>query len=49
MKKAFENITKAIHNAAWKATPDGNKQNSMEECPVIVKQKIAGKRKARKR
>jgi hypothetical protein len=49
IEEAVENITKAIKKAAWQATPDKNEQNSKEERPKIVKQKIAEKRKARKR
>jgi hypothetical protein len=50
IEEAVESITKAIQHAAWQATPNRNEQNSKEECPIIVKQKIAKKeRKARKR
>jgi hypothetical protein len=49
IEEAVENITKAIQNAAWQATPDRNEQYSTEECPIIVTQKIAEKRKARNR
>jgi len=49
IEEAVENITKGIKKAAWKATPDRNEQNSKEERPIIVKQKIAEERKARKR
>jgi hypothetical protein len=48
IEEAVENITKAIKNAAGQSAPDRNEQNSTEECPIIVKQKIE-KRKARKR
>ena len=49
IEETVENITKAIQKAAWQTTPDRNEQNSKEECPIIVKQKIAEKRKDRKR
>jgi hypothetical protein len=48
IEEAAGNITKAIKKAAWQATPDRNEQNSKEERPIIVKQKIVEK-KARKR
>jgi len=48
IKQAVENITKAIQRATWQATPDRNEQNSKEKRPIMVKQKIAEKRKARK-
>jgi phosphoglycolate phosphatase-like HAD superfamily hydrolase len=47
--EAVVNITKLIQNAAWQATPDSNDQTPAEECPLIIKQKLAEKRKARKR
>jgi hypothetical protein len=40
-------MTKAIQQAAWQAAPNRNDQHSKEECPIIVKQKIAEKIKAR--
>ena len=43
IEEAVENITKGIQKAAWQATPDRNEQNSKEERPIIVKQKVAGK------
>jgi hypothetical protein len=49
IEEAVENITKAIQHATWQATPNRNERNSKEECPIIVKQKVAEKRKARKR
>ena len=49
IEEAVENITKLIQNAAWQATPDRNDQTTTEECPIIIKQKLAEKRKARKR
>lgn len=49
IEEAVENITKAIQNAAWQATPDIKEQNYHEKCPTIIKQKIAEKRQARKR
>ena len=49
IETAVENLTKAIQTAAWQATPDQQHTHYKEECPVIVKQKIAEKRKARKR
>ena len=48
IEEAGENITKAIQKAAWQATPDGNEQNSKEERPIIVIQKIAEEKNARK-
>jgi len=45
IEEAVGNITKAIQKAAWQATPDRNEQNSKEERPIIVKQKIAGKKR----
>ena len=48
IEEAAENITKAIQKAAWQATPDKKEQNSTER-PIIVRQKIAEKRKPRKR
>jgi hypothetical protein len=41
VEAAVENLTKAIKKTAWQATPDRNQQNSKEERPIIVKQKIA--------
>jgi len=49
IEEAVKSITKAIKNAAWQATPDRKEQNFKEERPMIVKQKITGKRKTRKR
>ena len=49
IEEAVENITKAIQNAAWQATPDSNDQTHREESPITIKQKLAYKRKARKR
>ena len=49
IEEAVINITTAIQNAAWQATPDRNNQTYMEESPIIIHQKIAAKRKARKR
>jgi hypothetical protein len=45
IEEAVENITKTIQKAAWQATPDRNEQNSKEERPIIVKQKISGKKR----
>jgi len=47
--EAVENITKAIQNAAWQAIPDSNDQTYTEESPITIQQKLADKRKARKR
>jgi hypothetical protein len=44
-----DKLTKTIQTVAWQATPDRNDKGVKETCPVIVKQKIAEKRKARKR
>ena len=44
-----ERLTKIIQTAAWQATPDRNENCLKETCPIIVKQQIAEKRKARKR
>jgi len=49
IEEAVENITKVIQNAAWQATADRNDQTTTEECPIIIKHKLAEKRKARKR
>ena len=49
IEEAVINITTAIQNAAWQATPDSNNQTYTEESPIIIHQKIAAKRKARKR
>ena len=43
IEEAVEKITKSIKKAACQATPDRNEQNSKEEFPIIVKQKIAEK------
>ena len=48
-EKAVKNVNKAIRKAAWQTTPDKNEQNFKEERPVIVKQKVADKRKDCKR
>ncbi|PNF19341.1 putative RNA-directed DNA polymerase from transposon X-element [Cryptotermes secundus] len=44
-----ERLTKAIQLAAWQATPDRNDKGIKKNSPIIVKQKIAEKRRARKR
>ena len=49
IEEAFENITEAIQNAAWQAIPDSNDQTYTEESPITIQQKLADKRKARKR
>ena len=49
MEEAVEDVTKAIQNAAWQATPDSNGQTYTEELPTTIKQKLAEKRRARKR
>jgi hypothetical protein len=49
IEEAVENITKVIQNVPWQATPDRNDQTTTEESPIIIKQKLAEKRKARKR
>jgi hypothetical protein len=48
-EETVENITKAIQKAAWQATPDSNDQTYTEESPILIKQKLAEKRKARKK
>lgn len=48
IEKAVESLTKSIQTAAWLATPDRNIQHLEEPCPIIVKEKIAQKRKIRK-
>ena len=49
IEEAAENIPKLIQNAAWQATPCRKDQTPTEECPIIIKQKLAEKRQARKR
>jgi len=49
IEEAVENITKAIPNAVWQATPDSNDQSYAEEPPIIIKWKLAEKRNGRKR
>jgi hypothetical protein len=49
IEEAVENITKTIQKAAWQARPDRHEQNSKEEQPINLKQKIAEKRKSRKK
>lgn len=48
IEHAVENLTKSIQTAAWLATPDRNATYINESCPVVVKEKIALKRKLRK-
>jgi len=54
--KANEDIEDCVHQlvqtiqqAAWNSTPKPHKSVSMYECAPIIKQKIRGKRKMRKR
>jgi hypothetical protein len=45
IEEAVENITIAIQHAEWQATPNRNEQDFKEECPIVVKQKVAEKKK----
>jgi hypothetical protein len=49
IETAVEHLTKAIQTAAWEATPTQQHVPDKAGCPIIVKQMIAEKRKARKR
>lgn len=42
-------LTKAIQKAAWAATPEQKTLQQKNKCPIIIKQKIAEKRKLRQR
>lgn len=48
LENAVEYLTRVIQNSAWFATPDSNTTCIEKAQPVIVKQKIAEKRQARK-
>lgn len=47
IEHAVETLTQSIQTAAWMATPDRNITHLNESCPVVVKEKIAYKRKLR--
>lgn len=46
---ATRHLSEAIQRAAWKATPEARTPIVMDNCPISVQEKIAEKRKLRKR
>jgi hypothetical protein len=46
---AVENLSKNIQTAAWQATPELKHSSKRTSCPIILQEKIAEKRKIRKR
>ena len=49
IEAAVQDLTKAIQQAAWQATSDSKDDRLQQKCPLIVRQKITEKRRARKR
>lgn len=49
LNEAVDRITKGLQQAAWKATPDYTATKIPEVYPISIKEKIAVKRKLRKR
>lgn len=49
LENAVENLTKAIQQAAWQSTPDAEELHIIEKCPIVLKEKLIEKRKARKK
>lgn len=45
---AVEHLNQTLQDAAWEATPDNEEQGTLDRCPLIIRQKIAEKRRLRR-